>query len=88
MSQFRAALIAAKKNFKPPAPNVDPAVRKMGEILKANAGFAQAHIERAGLPYQCVRRYLRGEREAPIGSVRALLNELGYDLRVVRRTEE
>lgn len=84
---MRATMAAARKNLKPPTRSMDPAVRKLGELLQPQAGFVQALADKAGVPIQCLRRYRRGERDPSVSTLRAMLNVLGYDLRVVKRSE-
>lgn len=84
---MRATMTAAQRNLKPPSPSVDPAVRRLGDILQHNAGFVHEIARKAGVGVNCLRRYRRGLRDPSVSVLRALLNATGYDLAVVRKKE-
>lgn len=75
---------AARATYRGARPGVDPIVATLGELLRPHAGDISAIAQRAGVDRQSIRKWLANVRCPTLITVRAVLNVLGYDLRVVR----
>lgn len=84
LSQHRATMVSAQLNFKVAHPGADPIVKQLGSILQQNAGFVLAICDKAGMNRHTIRKWLRGGADPTLSRLRATLNAVGYDLRIVK----
>jgi hypothetical protein len=81
----KATVASAQQNWKGARDGVDPAVRRLAELLEPHAGYLPRIFKRAGVERSTVVKWIRCGKDPKLSYFRATLNALGYDLKVVRR---
>lgn len=84
----RASRMGARAAWKGALPGVDPAVTRLAAILDDHVGFMHAIARRSGVSQHTVMGWLRRRKNPTVASLRAVLNTLGHDLRVVPIKDE
>lgn len=84
----RASARGARAAWKGALPGVDPAVTRLAAILDDHVGFMHAIARRSGVSQHTVMGWLRRRKNPTVASLRAVLNTLGHDLRVVPIKDE
>lgn len=84
----RASRMGARAAWKGALPGVDPAVTRLAAILDDHVGFMSAIARRSGVSQHTVMGWLRRRKNPTVASLRAVLNTLGHDLRVVPIKDE
>lgn len=83
--QARGAQAGARASWKGALPGVDPVVTRLAEILDDHVGFMGAIAKRSGVSQHTVMGWLRRRKNPTVASMRAVLNTLGYDIRVTKQ---
>ena len=83
--QDALTLHSARRSYLGARPGVDPAVARLGDLLRPHAGDITAIAQRAGVSRQCVRKWLANVRCPTVINLRAMLNAVGYDIQIVKR---
>jgi hypothetical protein len=82
--RMKGAMKSARLRMMDPVPGVDPAVVRLGAIMRQNAGLNREYIRRSGVGEAQVRQWLRRGTAPRIHMIRAALQAYGYDLAIVR----
>ena len=82
--RMRGVMQSARQRVSGAVRGVDPAVAKLGEIMRRNAGLNKEYVRRAGLKYHQIQNWTKRGTSPRLHMIRAALNAYGYDLAVVR----
>lgn len=90
INQRRASLVGARKSWKGALPGIDPALLRLASILDEHVGHMADIAKRSGVSQHTLFNWLRRRRSPTVENLRAVLNTLGYDLRVqkINRDED
>ena len=81
----RHSLRNGRAAFKSASVAVDPLVARMCELMKENAGMIGEICRRAGVSHSAVQRWRHMGRDPKLSYLRAMLNAMGYDLKIVEK---
>jgi DNA-binding phage protein len=86
MSKHPNQIALAKRRFGGHASGIEPVLKQLHSLLKERPGYVTQIYNRAGVDVQTPRRWFR--RGSPtIASLTAILNTMGYDLTIERKTK-
>jgi hypothetical protein len=86
MSKHPNQIALAKRRFGGHASGIEPVLKQLHSLLKERPGHVIQIYNRAGVDVQTPRRWFR--RGSPtIASLTAILNTMGYDLTIERKTK-
>lgn len=82
----RAGIVTARmKVRKTCVSGVDPAVVQLFELVTPLAGYWQFIADKAGVNRRCMGRWFSGTTSPSVANLRAVLNAIGYDIRIERK---
>ncbi len=84
----RARIASGRATFKPARAGVDPLIAQTVKLLGEHAGYIGDIGRRAGVHRQTLRKWGQGIRSPGVLQLQAVLQVLGYELKIVRRREE
>jgi hypothetical protein len=86
MSKHPNQIALAKRRFGGHASGIEPVLKKLHSLLKQRPGYVIQIYRRAGVDTKTPRRWFR--RGSPtIASLTAILNTIGYDLAIERKSK-
>ena len=90
INQRRASLAGARRSWKGALSGIDPALSRLASILDDHVGHMGDIAKRSGVSQHTLFNWLRRRRSPTVENLRAVLNTLGYDLRVhkINRDED
>lgn len=83
-TRHKGTIVNAQLSFKGARLHLDPLVQQLGSVLEGEAGFLEEVCKTAGIHRQTLAKWLRGERTPNLLHFNALLQAVGYRLKIVK----